>query len=66
MMADPTDGKNFIGLTGKATFMGIAAGKYAYKTITTAGTTAHEAGHFTADAKLTADFMDTLLTRWAI
>ena len=57
--SDSTGAKNFIALTGKATFMGIAAGKYAYKTTTTAGTTAHEAGHFTADAKLTANFMDT-------
>ena len=45
------------GLQGKATFMGIAAGKYAIMTPASVNTGAsHEAGHFTADAELVADF----------
>jgi hypothetical protein len=46
-------------LQGKATFMGIAAGKYAIMTPASVNTGAsHEAGHFTADAELAADFGD--------
>ena len=46
--------RNMEALKGSAKFMGIAAGKYAYSTTTSAGATAHEAGHFTAGATLTA------------
>ena len=49
-----TNPKNIVALVGLAKFMGIAAGKYAYSTTTSAGATAHEAGHFTAGATLTA------------
>ena len=41
------------GLIGKATFMGIAAGKYTHKTINSI-----EGGHYNASAKLVADFGD--------
>ena len=46
------------GLTGKATYKGPAAGKYATKTITAGALSDAEAGHFTAAATLTADFDD--------
>jgi hypothetical protein len=51
------DDTNLTGLVGKATFMGAAAGKFAIKTPATvnAGAT-YEAGHFTANAELEADF----------
>ena len=52
--ASGTNPKNIEALVGLAKFMGIAAGKYAYSTTTSAGATAHEAGHFTAGATLTA------------
>ena len=42
-------------ITGSATYIGAAVGKYAYKDIS--GGTAH-GGHFTADAELTAKFGD--------
>ena len=51
-----TNARNMETLVGLAKFMGIAAGKYAYSTTTSAGATAHEAGHFTAGATLTADW----------
>ena len=41
----------FTALLGKATFEGIAVGKYTYKTINSI-----EGGHFNADAELVADF----------
>ena len=41
-------------LIGKATFMGIAVGKYTHKTINSIS-----GGHFNADAELVADFGDT-------
>ena len=43
-------------LTGKATYKGPAAGKYATKTITAGALSDAEAGHFTAAATLIANF----------
>jgi hypothetical protein len=55
--ADYAAGDKLNGLQGKATFMGIAAGKYAIMTPASVNTGAsYEAGHFTADAELVADF----------
>ena len=45
-------------LMGSATYMGGAAGKYALHS-TTGGT--NDAGHFTADVELTADFNDDMI-----
>ena len=53
-----TNPRSMLALQGSAKFMGIAAGKYAYSTTTSAGATAHEAGHFTAGATLTAAWGD--------
>ncbi len=46
-------------LQGTATYMGGAAGKYALRS-STGGT--NDAGHFTADAMLSADFGDDMIT----
>ena len=51
---DPYDaGTKMVPLKGKATFMGIAVGKYTHKTINSI-----EGGHYNASAKLVADFDD--------
>ena len=50
---------NIDALMGKATYMGGAAGKYALHS-TTGGT--NDAGHFTADATLEANFNDDTIT----
>ena len=45
-------------ILGNATYMGPAAGKYATRTFTAGVQTDAAAGHFTANAELTARFMD--------
>ena len=55
--ADYDGDSKFASLNGKATFQGIAVGKYTYRQATTI-----EGGHFNADTELEANFDSNLMT----